>query len=115
MLKKQHRLSSNFEFNVVKKYGSHLEGEFVHVYFLKPTNYTGETKMGIVVSNKYDKRSTKRNYVKRLFRESFRRNMEILGKDLWIVIYPKFNCTGVNYEKINSDLIKTLQKIPVTR
>ena len=114
MLKKPNRLSSNFEFNVVKKYGYHIEGVYSHIYWLKPKNYTGEPKIGIVISNKFDKRAVVRNRVKRVFREIVQKNLENISKDHWIVIYPKFSSLNKSYEEISSDFSKILQKISFT-
>lgn len=113
MLKKQNRLSSNFEFRVTKKYGEHFESFLFHIYVLKPNNYEGSTKVGFVISNKFDNRATKRNRVKRLFREAVQNNIDNLGKNLWITIYPKHACLDKSYEEISSEFNKILQKISI--
>lgn len=111
MLKKENRLSSNFEFNVARKYGKYVEGDLFHIYFLKPKNYEGSTKIGIVVSNKFSKKAVERNRAKRLYREVIKNNFQKLPKEnLWIVIHPKFNSLGKTYEEINFDFNKVLQK-----
>ena len=52
MLKRGNRLSSDFEFNVTRKYGEYIRGKYFHAYFLKPKNYEEPKKVGIVVSKK---------------------------------------------------------------
>lgn len=112
MLKRKNRLTSNFEFNVARKYGEYYKGQFFHIYFLKPRNYSGPTKVGIVVSTKLHKKATKRNRVKRIFREVVRNNFEKINKgNLWIVIHPKTNSLGTSYEEINTDFNKVLQEV----
>lgn len=111
MLKKENRLSTNFEFNITKKYGTHYEGKYFHVYILTPKNYLGSSKFGIVVSNKYSKIAVRRNRIKRLLRETIKTNLESFKDNLWIVVYPKKNVSGKTYEEINSDFNKTLQKV----
>lgn len=111
MLKKENRLSSNFEFNVARKYGNHVEGDLTHVYFVTPTNYTGPTKVGIVISNKFHKNAVVRNRTKRLFREVIQKNFDKIDKgNLWIAVHPKFSVLNKTYEEINADFNKILQK-----
>jgi ribonuclease P protein component len=114
MLNKKNRLTSGFQFNVTRKYGKYYEGSLSHIYILKPQNYGGDTKIGIVISNKFHKRAVKRNRVRRLFREAIKDKVEMFGKGMWVVIHPKFDCLEKTYEEINSDLLKTLQKVPVS-
>ncbi len=115
MLKKENRLSSNFEFNVTRKYGKYYKGKYFHIYFLKPKNYEGPTKAGVVVSNKFDKRAVVRNRVKRIFRDIIRKNFELLSKEsLWVVVHPKTACTNAKYEDISSEFNKILQEAPLS-
>jgi len=114
MLKKQNRLSADFEFNITKKYGTHYEGKYFHCYVLKPKNYSGTPKFGIVISNKFHKSAAKRNRAKRLFREVIRKNLKKFNDDLWFSVYPKKNVLQATYEKISTDFNKTLQKIFIT-
>jgi ribonuclease P protein component len=111
MLKKENRLSSDFEFNITRKYGKYYKSESFHIYFLVPKKYEGPTKVGIVVSNKFSKNATDRNRVKRIFREIVRKNFEKINKgNLWIVIHPKIHCLKKKNEEINSEFNKILQK-----
>jgi ribonuclease P protein component len=114
MLNKENRLTSRFEFNVTRKYGKYFEGTLSHIYILKPQNYTGVTKVGIVISNKFHKSAVKRNKTRRIFREIIRANLDKFGEGMWVVVHPKFDCLGKTYEEISSDFIKILQKISVT-
>lgn len=114
MLNKKNRLTSRFQFNVVRKYGEYTEGSLMHVYVLKPKNFNGETKIGFVISNKFHKNAVKRNRVRRIFREVVRENIDKLGKNRWIVIHPKFDCLEKKYEEISSDFNKVIQKVSFT-
>jgi ribonuclease P protein component len=114
MLKKQNRLSSTFEYNITRKYGRYIQGKYFHMFVLKPQNYTGPAKIGIVVSNKFHKRAVKRNKAKRIFREIIRQDLDKIQNDLWIVIHPKFSCLEKDYEEISSDFDQNLQKISIT-
>lgn len=111
MLKKENRLSTNFEFNIARKYGRYYAGRYFHAYFLNPKNYDGSTKFGVVVSNKFSKKAVERNRVKRVYREVIRNNLDKLDKNgLWVVIHPKFISLQKDYEEINTDFNKVLQE-----
>jgi ribonuclease P protein component len=111
MLKRQNRLSSNFQFNVTRKYGTHTEGGFFHLYLVKPTNYEGAQKFGIVVSNKFSKKAVVRNKVKRHYREILFKELNKFIGSFWIVIHPKFSCLDKSYEELFTDFDKTIQKV----
>lgn len=115
MLKKENRLSTKFEFNITRKYGKKISGRCFHLFYLQPKNYKGPTKIGFVISNKFDKRAVVRNKVKRKFREIFRKSLEIFPQDLWVVVHPKFICIDKSYEEISADINSVLSKIFVPR
>lgn len=110
MLPKQNRLTSNFEYNITKKYGKYAQGRFFHVYALKPRNYEGPARVGIVVSNKSNKRATARNRIKRVFREALQTNFGKIPSGYWVVIYPKVTSLEKGYEEISADITKNLQE-----
>jgi ribonuclease P protein component len=115
MFKKENRLSSDFEFNVTRKYGKYIHGKYFHAYFLKPKNYEGPTKVGIVISNKFSKKATERNRIKRIFREIVKENLNKIGREnLWVVIHPKISCQDKSYEEISAEFNKVLQETPLS-
>lgn len=115
MLQKINRLTTNFEFKITRKYGQYYDGHFFHMYVLKPTNYQGPSKVGLVVSNNFHKRATKRNRVKRLYREAIRSAFDkIASANYWLVIYPKGRCLNRTYEELSTDFNKTIQKVSFT-
>lgn len=111
MLKKENRLTTNFEFNITRKHGEKMSTRLFHLYYLKPKNYTGPPKIGIVVSTKFHKVAVKRNRVKRVFSEAVRTNLEKFKEDFWYVIHPSKKSLEVKYEEINSEFNKTISKI----
>jgi len=111
MLKKPNRLTSKFEFNITRKYGKKFSGNHFHLFYLFPKNYEGPTKVGIVISNKFHKHAVKRNRVKRLFREIIRKQINTFSDNMWVVVHPKFQTINKTYGEINTDFIKTLQKV----
>lgn len=115
MLKKANRLSSKFEINITRKYGKTASGRNFHIFYLKPHNYTGDSKFTVVISNKFDKSSAHRNKVKRQFREIIRLNLDKIKEGFWIVIHPKFSSINKEYEELSSDFNKTLQALPISK
>ena len=85
------------------------------VYSLKPTNYIGSVKVGVVVSNRVYPKAAKRNYFKRVLRENIRNAIKEIDenkvKNLWIVVQARQEIIGRTYEEISADIIKILQKI----
>ena len=114
MIKRQNRLSTNFEFNITRKYGIYYKSDLFHIYILKPKNYTGPARFGIVISNKFDKSAVRRNKVKRFFRRAILENIEKFPENTWVVIHPKHSCSQKPYEEISSEFAKTLQKVSFT-
>lgn len=115
MIKKELSLKTNFEFNIPRKYGEYHAGNFFHMYILKPTNYDGISKVGIVTSTKFDKNATVRNRTKRIFKDAFKQFLEENSKkSLWIVVHPKVNSKNKKYEEISADVNNVLQKISIS-
>jgi ribonuclease P protein component len=116
MLKKQHRLTSDFEFKVTRKYGKKYSYEMFNCIVCQPLNYTGPTKIGIIVPISYHKNATKRNRVRRLFREAIQTNLTLIPENFWLVFYPKTSCLyNDNYEAISTQINKALSEIPFLR
>lgn len=115
MLKKANRLVSGYEFNKVRRFGNKYTTRYFHIFWLQPRNYSGPTKIGIVVSNKFHKSAVKRNRVRRVFREVVQHSLPQIKDNLWLVLHPKFFTIDKGYEEINSEFIAVLQKIPVTK
>lgn len=114
MLKKENRLSTNFEFNVTRKHGKKVSGDYCSIFFLKPNNYQGTVKVGIVVPKKISKIAVKRNRLKRIFSEIIRKKIDSLPKNCWVVVHPKPSSLNQEYEKISTDVNKVLSKISIS-
>lgn len=116
MLKKQYRLTSDFEFKVTRKYGKKYSYELFNCIVCQPLNYEGNPKIGIIVPTTYHKSAAKRNRIKRLFRESIQLNLAIIPNNFWLIFYPKHNCLyNDNYEAVNSQINKALSEISFDR
>ena len=79
-----YRLKKEKDFNLVFKKGKRLfSASLTLVYFASQ-----ETKAGFCVSKKHGK-SVKRNYIKRILRESFRSFLPNIGQNFFFVFIPK--------------------------
>lgn len=114
MLKKENRLSTDFEFNVTRKHGKKVSGDLCSAFFLQPNNYQGPARIGIVVPKKISKIAVKRNRLKRVFSEIIRRKTGELPENVWVVVHPKPASLKENYEKISTDVNKVLSKISLS-
>ena len=111
MLKKQNRITSRFEFGITRKHGDYYRNPFFHMYILKPRNYEGTTRFGIVVSKKVTKIAVTRNRMRRVFREVIQHNLDKFPENLWVVIHPTGKALDSKYEEINTQFNKTLSKV----
>jgi ribonuclease P protein component len=114
MLKKANRLHTNFEFNVARKYGVKSVTRNFVTYVVKPTNYVGPTRVGIVVPNKLHTVAAHRNRAKRVIREYIRQKYQLLPNDLWIVIHVINSILELKHEETSAELDKALQKVFIT-
>lgn len=116
MLKAQHRLTSDFEFKVTRKYGNKYSYELFNAIVCKPLNYNGPTKVGIIVPTTYHKNATKRNRVKRLFREAIGNHLHEIPDNHWLIFYPKAACLyNDKYEAVSNQVDKALSEIHFNR
>jgi len=79
MLPKKNRLTSDYNFRMVRRKGRRISSPFFDLYYLERRRAPSPrlagyppSRFGFVVSTKLDKRAVKRNRVKRVFREAIR-------------------------------------------
>lgn len=114
MLKKERRLSTNFEFNTTRKYGQKLSGQLCYLYYLKQKDLSALTRTGIVVSTKIHKSAVKRNRIKRLFSDCLRAKFDTIPDGMWVVIHPTTKSLEASHEEICTELDSLLSKISVS-
>ncbi len=129
MLKKRNRLLTNFEFRTTRRYGKSFSSKYFQLFYLfrgdeetrdkrqEDSGFASKapTKVGIVVSKKLSKKAVVRNRIKRVFREIVRRNFDKIKPGFWIVVQPKRKSLETDYEKINTEFTKILQKAPFSK
>ncbi|MBD3365858.1 ribonuclease P protein component [candidate division WWE3 bacterium] len=116
MLKKQNRLLTNFEFRITHRYGKKTSGKYFYLYYLDRSKRNlseakKPTRIGFLTSKKLAKNAVTRNRIKRVFREVVRLNLDKIKPGFWIALHPKKQSLTASYEEINTDFIKTLQKV----
>lgn len=73
------------EFAAVFSLKHQISGEFIQVY-IKPNEFC-YARLGLIVSKKFERRAVKRNWIKRILRETFRyhRSCDQIKKMDWVV------------------------------
>ncbi len=84
---REHRLAKEKEFQEVFRRGRKLDLGFAAFYIL--TKKEGLSRFGVVVPKKVDKRATRRNRIKRIYREFFRLNKPLFPKPVDMVVVVK--------------------------
>ncbi len=107
MLSKPLRMKRNTHFNYTFKNG-HSEC-IGHLILVTNKKKFKEQKIGVVVSKKIGN-SVTRNRTKRLLREAIRSNLEIVKKDVDLILVARVGIEKWDYKKINSCLKELLKK-----
>jgi len=102
-MKKIKTLKKNYEFKNVLKKGRFYKGKYITIYITK--NNKSENIIGIAISKKLCK-ATKRNRLKRLIREGFRKQKETLKKGYNIVFIWNKNADikEASFYNVNNDI-----------
>ncbi len=108
MLSKQNRLIKNKDFELVSKKGKSLADPFIVIKWIK--NGLPYSRFGIVVSLKVDKRSPRRNKIKRRLREIIRANLSKIEKGYDFLIISRVAIKDKNFDKIKSSFLNLLRK-----
>jgi len=114
VLAKNNRIRTRFEFDKVRKFGRQYKSRFFYMYAVRVQELNGvwdigeETRVGFIVSNKFDKSAVVRNKVKRA-------NFAQVSHGWWIVFHPRKLSLEAEYAEICADIAKVLQELPVSR
>lgn len=108
MLAKQYRLTKNKDFARIAKKGQSIFSSELGIKWIK--NNLADSRFGIVVSLKIDKKAVIRNRIKRMFRAILKENLSRFkrGFDFLILVQPKLK--GMNYYQIEDKLLSLLKK-----
>jgi ribonuclease P protein component len=115
MLSKLNRITTKFQFNIIRKFGSRFNVDYFTATLLKPLKYQGPPKVGFIVSNVIHKKAAKRNRVKRLLREAVRKNLDNIPADHWVSVTVNHKILGKTYAEISDQINRFIQKISSTK
>ena len=106
---KSERLLKTKEFSFVYKRGSCVRQGAISLYTL--ANSLTQNRMGISISSKRVKSAARRNRLKRVLRETYRRNRKYLKKGFDMVFVIKTDPGKfVSYKIVNEIFLKSIQK-----
>ncbi|MFZ5392113.1 MAG: ribonuclease P protein component [Patescibacteria group bacterium] len=114
MLSSKYRLNARKDFQTILKKGYVGHGRF---FFVKYLPFDSENSMfGIIVSNKVDKRSSKRNFIKRQLRDHIRLHiLPKLTKNIKAVLVARPLILGKKNKFIQDDLTEVFQKLKIIK
>lgn len=103
------------EFQQVFKNGKWYSADILMIYVLK--NNQNIKKVGVAVGKKVSNRSTKRNRIKRLIKEAYRKNEEFLisGYNVVVVCKSGIDLSTINFELIQSELMRCFTKAEIIK
>ena len=112
MLPKSFRLTEKYDYGTVRRFGRTISSPFFVVSIFKDEkNIDGQTRVGIIITNKIDKRATERNRLKRMVNRYLYENFARFGKGYLIVFVVKSSMIGKKYEEVSFEFDKVLSKI----
>lgn len=109
-MKKTKMLKKNYEFKNVLSKGKYYSGFYIEAFIIK-NNLKNNNLLGIAIGTKIAK-ATKRNYIKRLIRESYK-NLEDdinTGYSMVFLWKKKIDIKNANYKNIKKDMNKIFDK-----
>lgn len=108
-MKKTEMLKKNYEFKNVLKRGKYYSGKYIEAFFIN--NNSEKNKIGIAISTKIGK-AVKRNYLKRIIREAYRKHEEEIkiGKSIVFLIKRNVNVDEITFEKVEKDILEIMEK-----
>lgn len=109
-MKKTKMLKKNYEFKNVLSKGKYYSGKYIETFIISNKNQN-QNLLGIAIGVKIAK-ATKRNYIKRLIRESYKdyENKIKMGNSLVFLWKKKVDPREANFENINKDMNKIFDK-----
>ncbi len=112
---KKEKLCKQNDFTLLFTKGKSINHNSLKIYFLFFPSDIPEIKVAFSVSSKKIKRAVERNYIKRLFRETYRKNKQLLHEILTThSIFITFVYTTnekITYQQLEKEMIIVLKKI----
>ena len=111
-MKKTKMLKKNYEFKDVLNRGKYYSGKYIIIYIKK--NRKNINLLGIAISSKLGK-AVKRNYLKRIIRENYRKIENSIKTGYSMVFLWKKNqeIDQANYKNVEKDIKKIFGKAEI--
>lgn len=112
-MKNTKMLKKNYEFRFVLTRGKYYSCKYIYAFCV--SNNSNENRIGIAIGTKTGK-AVKRNYLKRIIKESYRLNEKkaSIGNSIVFSIKNKTNIAELSFRLVEKDIIEILNKIGQT-
>ncbi|MGB8951937.1 MAG: ribonuclease P protein component [Candidatus Aminicenantales bacterium] len=111
-LSPRERITKKKDFSAIYKKGRWYRGYYFHLVCLP--NSLAFSRMAVVASKKVGNAVT-RSRIKRVIRELFRRNKELLTSPLDIIFIAKKNIQNSDWEKVRDQYFSVIQAISLKK
>lgn len=113
-MKKTKMMKKNYEFRKVLSKGKYFSGNYIEAFILK--NNLSYNLLGLAVSTKVGK-AVRRNHIKRLIRENYKRVEENInnGYSLVFLWKKKADSKDANYKNIKEDMDNIINKSNISK
>lgn len=109
MLPRASRLISDYDFRRVRRFGRQFGSPFFSLYLLREKSPL-PSRFGFVVSTKVEKRATRRNRVKRIFRDEVAKLLPQTSPGILGAFWVKGFALEVPPDKVRASIREVLQK-----
>lgn len=107
MLNKLNRLKKRYQFSYVYKYGEHISGNYMVLYFTTAKNK--HMKVGLAVTKKVG-HAVVRNKIRRRLREIVRKQLPNLKQNYNIIVVAKDCITNAPFNILTTEFNKLTKK-----
>lgn len=112
MLPRSLRLTSDYDFRRVKRWGYSVTTPYFGLYFVK-NKQSPCTRFGIIVTNTLDKRAVYRNRVRRFLRRAVEAHLLQYSQGFDVVLVAFRKSLTISYEEISNSYDKAVSKTPL--
>lgn len=99
------RIQKREEYRLIYSKGKKISSDSFSLFMLG--NGFGKGRLGITVTKRVGK-ANKRNKVKRIFREIFRKNKDRMSKDFDMIIHAKPVVLNKNYRELEKEILELM-------